>query len=600
MWLLCDVVILSFIGSSCNNFVTDTGCIASRHCVIIVANSSIIISLITSEIICVKLLLPGGDLMLLLDYARGNEIMYCEHINWGYDNYLHHSNLRTIENYANSHGHDLMSIAGLVITSWVFNNFAVGSRLLIVVGSGNNGGDGVSAALRLHKIGYAVTLVPLCRGRVNIVTNQLLVDYKNMGGAVATKLPDLRSVRYDLIIDAVFGIGFVGTLPRYLADKLRIINNSCIYILAIDIPSGMSAYDSFVDANSIVADTTISFIGNKACFYTGSAVDHVGAVVIAPLFCSYEHDKLLTVRDLVVNLNQPYRVIVNNQFANAAMLRRNNRATHKGLYGHVAVIVSADGMLGASYLAASASMLLGAGKVTVGIDGKLLPRALYFAQMPELIVAKAKDLLTRITDFDVIVVGPGFATNTSSVELLIKVFAAYIKARAQHSNWHGYLLLDADCLLLIARHDNVRQQYVQISHKIITPHPKEAAALLTTTVQQVQQERFASVLRLAHSAGAIAVLKGCGSLIANAGHDIFINTSGNQALSSAGQGDVLCGIIAALIAQHMPASDAVCFAVWLHGMAGEQLAQQHSGFNGILASETARAASAILNRMLYS
>ncbi|MFN7094484.1 MAG: NAD(P)H-hydrate dehydratase, partial [Burkholderiales bacterium] len=229
----------------------------------------------------------------------------------------------------------------------------------------------------------------------------------------------------------------------------------------------------------------------------------------------------------------------------------------------------------------------GSGKVILGpLDSSFTKDYLY----PELIVKKIKHLIKHIDQYSAIVVGPGLGLGKKAVKLLAKLIEQAPS---------GKLIFDADALNILALNPELQQKFMQLPVKVITPHPGEAARLLATTVEVVQHNRFAAVTQLSQRYNAIVLLKGAGSLI----HDtasIFINQTGNPALASGGQGDTLCGLIVACAGQGMELAEALKFAVYLHGLAADELvATTLHGYNGILASEVALSCRKLLNNILY-
>ena len=267
-------------------------------------------------------------------------------------------------------------------------------------------------------------------------------------------------------------------------------------------------------------------------------------------------------------------------------LIRRNQNTNKGDFGVVAIIGGNVGMHGALYLAGRAALMCGSGKVILAsLDDEFKPDYL----MPELIVKSAKDVLNELSAYDVIIIGPGFGTNTKSLKFLTK----FIEKQTQSK-----IIFDADALNLLAKTPELHYLFSGIRNKIITPHPGEAARLLGTTVSQVTANRFLSIADLSKKYMTTTLLKGYDSLI-KIDDIIYINQTGNSALSNAGQGDTLCGIIAALWGQGLECGDALRLAVYLHGAAAEFLSRQYGGYNGILASEIAIASRRLLNQILY-
>jgi hydroxyethylthiazole kinase-like uncharacterized protein yjeF len=258
------------------------------------------------------------------------------------------------------------------------------------------------------------------------------------------------------------------------------------------------------------------------------------------------------------------------------------RDSHKGLFGTVAVIGGANGMVGAPLMAARAALRLGAGCVHAGLLAENAPTVDLI--QPELMLRSASAAL-KLRGVDVLAVGCGLGTSIAAQKLLYQALKC-----------NAVLVLDADALNLLARHadlqDDLRNRKAAT---VLTPHPGEAARLLACDSEAIQADRVAAVKKIVQEFGCSAVLKGADSLCATHDGKLFVNKTGNPGMSSAGMGDVLTGMIAAFIAQGMTADDALLLAVHLHGAAGDALAEKGIGI-GMTATEVAEWARYLLNK----
>jgi len=413
-----------------------------------------------------------------------------------------------------------------------------GSRapVLILAGPGNNGGDARVMARVLQQRGVAVVLV-------------------GPGNAV----PDGK---YGLIVDGLFGIGLGRPVEGAWADLIARINAFAGPVLALDIPSGLDGDTGRVLGVAVRATHTLSFIGGKPGLYTLDGPDHCGHVSVV---------------DLGLRLDKfPGALLAVDDFRECLIPRSRN--SHKGSYGSLAVIGGAAGMTGAALLAARAGLKLGAGRVFVG----LLQAIAVDPLQPELMPRSADDALAQATT---VVVGPGLGDSDAAVELLRRVAGADFS-----------LLLDADALNLLAAHPVLAARVARRSQAtLITPHPAEAARLLSLTTEAVQADRVGAALELAQRFKAHVALKGCGTVIAHPDGRWRINTTGNPGLASGGSGDVLSGMAGALLAQGWPAAAALSAAVHLHGAAADALAASGAGPIGIAAGELIPIARTLLN-----
>ncbi|MDD2914749.1 MAG: NAD(P)H-hydrate dehydratase [Gallionella sp.] len=266
------------------------------------------------------------------------------------------------------------------------------------------------------------------------------------------------------------------------------------------------------------------------------------------------------------------------------------RDSHKGMFGSVAIIGGAVGMVGAPLLAARAALKLGAGCVHVGLLADNAPAV--DLQQPELMLHRAHDILS-LKPFalssskgnSVIAIGCGMGTSTAAYKLLYEAL-----------KFKTPLVLDADALNLLASHTDLQDDLRARTHPaVLTPHPGEAARLLGCEIREVQTDRVAAVRQLAQKFACSVVLKGADSLCATHDSKLFVNRTGNPGMSTAGMGDVLSGMIAAFIAQGMSTDDALLLSVHLHGAAGDALAAQQAGI-GMTATEVTEWARWLLNQ----
>jgi NAD(P)H-hydrate epimerase len=353
-----------------------------------------------------------------------------------------------------------------------------------------------------------------------------------------------------VLVDALLGTGLQGAVREPYAQAIRLANSSGLPILAVDIPSGLCADTGCELGVSIRAGLTVSFVGLKLGLFTGAGPDCVGRLEFAELQADAQ------VRASVVAAAE--------RLSPDSLMRLPPRArsTHKGQLGHLLVIGGDRGFAGAALLAAESALRAGAGLVSLATRGEHVAAAL--ARRPELMctpVASANQLCPLAEAADVLVVGPGLGQAAWGRSLLS------VAANARQAQ-----VWDADALnLLAAGHAALP------AGAVLTPHPGEAARLLGCSAAQVQADRPESARELARRHQAVVVLKGAGTLIADPQGRLSVCSNGHPAMAGAGFGDVLGGLLGALLAQGMPAYAAAGLAVWLHARAGEQLAVQGRG-----------------------
>ncbi|WP_286162460.1 NAD(P)H-hydrate dehydratase [Methylobacillus flagellatus] len=472
----------------------------------------------------------------------------------------------------------LMQRAGAAIAAYVRQIVLPGSRLLVLAGPGNNGGDALVAASLLHH-DYVLNVVMFGDPqRLPDQAAQACRDWLKAGGELHAALPVSGDTPgYALILDGLFGIGLTRPLQGEAAALVQQVNALGVPVLALDLPSGLCADTGAVLGVAIQARYTLTFLAQKPGLHTHDGPDHVGRVQLASLDVP-----LPDVADFVVGdaSEAGYGHLLDAPSELHVLRRRLN--SNKGSHGRVAVIGGAGGMMGAALLAARAALLCGAGRVYAG----LLDAQAYGLDYlyPELMLRAPLPLL-EVDAADCVVLGPGLGQCDRALSLLGKAMSLPVP-----------LVLDADALNLMAITPALAvQSCARSAATIITPHPGEAARLLACSVAEVQQDRIGSAIRLAQQYAAITVLKGCGSVVATPAGQWWINHSGNPGLASAGMGDVLAGIVAALLVQGLSQQQAVLTAVHLHGAAADGLVASGTGPLGLTASEVGFEARRILN-----
>lgn len=443
-----------------------------------------------------------------------------------------------------------------------------GKPILVLAGPGNNGGDAFVVALHLKQWWYRVCVVcPADPRRYAGEAAAALAAWRAAGGELLTALPDHSD--WALIIDGLFGIGLQRDLGDPYAPLVHRINSLGVPILALDVPSGLDADRGVVRGCAVQATHTITFMALKPGLLTGHGPDHCGALQVADLGLA----------DAVAQAHGGRTV---GPAVLKAVLPLRARNTHKGNFGSVGIIGGAHGMAGAALLAARAALKLGAGRVYCGLLADDIP--LLDPLQPELMLRPADGVL-RLEHLNAIAIGPGLGNSPDAAEYLDWALEAPVA-----------LVLDADALNLIALTPELKDKLKQrVAHTLLTPHPAEAARLLGCSTSDVQQDRVAAAMRLAQDCRAGVVLKGAGSICAWPDAAWTLNLSGNPGMASAGMGDVLTGLIAALLAQDVEPHRALAAAVYLHGAAADQRVAAGCGPIGLTAGEVIDAARSLIN-----
>lgn len=460
-----------------------------------------------------------------------------QHIQPGLERHLHNvAATRQIEALATATLplHALMQRAGLAVAKLALAVAPHAQRIWIGCGPGNNGGDGLEAAIHLHHWGKEAIVTWL--GQPDRAPPDALAAYQravSAGVAFSRQVP----TNIQLCIDALLGIGAHLREPNAdMGNWIDQMNGGNVPILAVDVPSGLDADTGQITQRHINATHTLSLLTLKPGLFTAHGRDASGTVWL---------DDLQVAPDMLKHIGASARLL-----AQPAPAHRTH-ASHKGIFGDVAVIGGAPGMTGAALLAAKAALHAGAGRVFVGLlDGGSLSVDL---TQPELMFRSVDSL-----DFNTMVVVCGCGGGDAVKAVMPKALLA-----------SSALVLDADALNSIAVDVALQKLLAARINRgaatVLTPHPLEAARLLNCTAKQVQQDRLSAATRLAQRFACTVVLKGSGTLIAAPDQLVAINPTGNARLSTAGTGDVLAGMIGAKLAAGASAFQAACNAVYQHG-----------------------------------
>ena len=470
-------------------------------------------------------------------------------------------------------GQVLMGRAGAAAFALLRQRWPKAQELAVVCGGGNNGGDGYVVALAAREAGlqpvvYARVPVDKLTGDARFYAEQVAqTDIEVV--PVTDTLPDFADA--DVLVDALLGTGLSGEVRDADRALIRHINGAGVPVLAVDIPSGLNA-DTGMNMGAVVsASATITFIGMKQGLLTGEAPSRTGELVFASLDVPAE--AYAEVR------SDCRRVMLSGL---SKRLPRRARDAHKGQFGHVLVVGGEHGFAGAMIMAAQAAARCGAGLVSVATRAEHVP--VMIARQPEVMahgVETTDDLVPLLERASVVVCGPGLGRGPWGQAMLKKVLASSLPR-----------VLDADALNLMAEQAVRKTDAPQV----ITPHPGEAARLLHCKVAGIQQDRFAAVRALHEQCGGTALLKGAGTLVASGGRQpLSLVAAGNPGMATGGMGDVLSGVIGALLAQGMSAHDAAAYGALLHASAAD-LAATEKGERGLLATDLLPWLRQLLNR----
>lgn len=456
-------------------------------------------------------------------------------------------------------------------------------NLLVVSGVGNNGGDGLAIGRILAERGWKVTFyMDGNRDKMTAETREQVKILENLGFSIQSKLEDAE---YDMVVDALFGIGLSREVSGDYARDIMKINEygrQGSYICAVDIPSGISADTGKVLGCAVRADLTVAFAFAKRGHLLYPGREYCGELAVRDIgiteksfdnqrpeaFC-YEEAKI---RDLL-----PERAPFGN----------------KGTFGKVLLLAGSRDMCGACLLCGNAVLRSGAGMVKIitpdcnrQIIQQSFPEAMLYTyeEMPD--EEKVKQSLAWC---DVVVAGPGMGMSDASFFLMKQVLE-----EKNHP-----MVIDADGLNLLAAHKELwKLAALRVQGRtILTPHPGELCRLLSEDMDFYRENREGMVFALANQLGCVVAAKDAVTVVAGAGlEQLYINTSGNDGMATAGSGDVLAGVMGGLLAQGMDVFSAACLGVYLHGLAGERAAALN-GRRGMTASDITGALMQVMNKL---
>jgi hydroxyethylthiazole kinase-like uncharacterized protein yjeF len=466
----------------------------------------------------------------------------------------------TIEQYGIA-GAELMERAGQGTFELMLERWPTVKQIAIFCGSGNNGGDGYVIARLAVEQGIQVTLYQL--GDCERLLGDALLNYQRLPDAVELRVFDGRlPASVELIVDAMLGTGLNNPVKGAWLDAINLINQSCRPVLAVDIPSGLSADSGCPLGAAIKADLTVTFIGLKRGLFTSAGREYCGEI----MFRGLQVPARVYASEILSARRVDWRKIRHQ-------LKTRSRNAHKGHFGHLLLVGGAPGYAGAIRLAAEAALRSGAGLVSVATHPD--HASLLNTGRPEIMVhaaASADAVSFLLKKANAVVIGPGLGQSDNALAMLQTVLAARLPT-----------VLDADALNLLAANQALQADCGP--HLLITPHPGEAARLLGLTAAGIEADRFAAIEQLRRRFDCQVILKGAGSLIidARANQPVAVCSDGNPGMASGGMGDVLAGLCGSLLAQHYDADEAALLGCCLHAAAGDLAARQ--GETGLLASD---------------
>ncbi|MGB6776940.1 MAG: NAD(P)H-hydrate dehydratase [Terriglobales bacterium] len=496
----------------------------------------------------------------------------------------------------------LMENAGAAVAHFVLSDYAQAERVGVVCGKGNNGGDGFVAARKLVEAGRAVCVLVLCdpkelRGDAAAMFQKALETFRplNIVPIIVREVSELDSsdakeiFAADVIVDAILGTGFRPPVSPLYAAAIAKMNAASAPIVAVDIPSGADA-DAMQSraglADRARADAIVTFTAPRPAHVFASLTS--GPTVIAPIGSPAE----AIVSQLGLHLSAPLDF--------APLLAPREREGNKGSYGHVLVIGGSLGKAGAAAMAGFAALRAGAGLSTIATPKSLLSTVSSFH--PEVMtepLPETKDgtislqaqgpSLDALLERKTLAIGPGISRNAETAEFVRAIIERGGKDRSdKSSDVHSVINMVVDADALNAFEGAANKLNGGGRTVVITPHPGEMSRLTNMSISEIQANRLEVARNFAREHALIVVLKGHRTLIAAPDGTVWVNPTGNPGMATGGTGDILTGMVAALIAQNpQHASEATVLAVYLHGLAGD-VAVESVGENSLVATDLLR------------
>ena len=476
--------------------------------------------------------------------------------------------IRAAEQHADANGlsyYLMMENAGKGCAAKIAASADRSGSVVILCGKGKNGGDGFVIARYLYSGGFRVSVIRMFDEPSDELSEQMaeiLPEGVAQFNYIAQRFDSLKEIESaSVLVDAVFGIGFRGTLPEYIAELFSHYPEYPAVKIAVDVPSGLSAANASC-AGCYRADRTLSML----CFKT----EHVYQPWKA--FCGKTE-----IVPIGFRLDTGAGLCAFTEKEAASLLPARPYNSHKGTYGHALIVAGSKNMPGAAIIAARGALNAGAGLVTLAFPDCIYPAVttqltenimlpLRTAEDGSIAADNAGMLRERFANYHSAAIGCGLTVSDEPEKVL----------EAAAASFPGTLVIDADGINLISRHMDIWKN--ASGTVILTPHPAEMSRLTGLSVQEVNAAREKTAYHFAKEHNVTVLLKGVNTVIAAPDGRIHINSTGSSALSRGGSGDLLTGIITALACQGLSAFDAACMGAYLHGMAGMLAEQRYTSY----------------------
>jgi NAD(P)H-hydrate epimerase len=483
----------------------------------------------------------------------------------------------------------LMENAGRSIAKIIIQSYSseLNGGVLIIAGPGNNGGDGFVIARHLHQKSYNAHVcltVDENKYTGDALTNLNII--KNLGINIFSvdnpdKISELNEniKNSNILIDSVFGTGLKRDIEGHFLAIIDRINNAKKTVVAVDMPSGICGTTGRVLNKAVCADLTVTIGAEKTGLRTGEALSYTGKIRCVDICIPKKEIEIL----------QPKITLLDREYIKS-ILKPRKLDSHKGSHGHVGIFAGSEGKTGAAILASLGCLRSGAGLTTListrsTLKHPAIPPEIMTFEIDGWNLRNLDEIMKVAEKFDSIVMGPGIGLDEKTREFCLK----FIK------NIQKPVVLDADMLTNISSDLNLLKNTK--FPKILTPHPGEMARLIGLSKAQAQADRIGCANKLSQDTNSIIILKGAGAVIASPSGEVSVNSTGNPGMATGGTGDVLSGILGALLAQGYLAKDAAEIGVYIHGLSADFLAQK-KGCVGITASEIAKKIPYVIKNLM--
>ncbi len=479
--------------------------------------------------------------------------------------------IRNAENKANENGlsfEDMMESAGSGCAEHILTNYPSSRNIVILCGKGKNGGDGFVIARYLKDSEKNVSVIKMfsCPSDELSEKNKKRIDgaVNIFDGSRVTKKAISLLTEADIIVDAVFGIGFRGELPENIKELFAVSAHSPAVKIAIDIPSGLSC-DSKNIKNCFKADETLSMLCFKKEHIYKPYSDLCGKVTVIPIGFGIFGDGIEAFSRKEIKSLLPVRPFNAN----------------KGTFGKAMIIAGSYNMPGAAKIAVKGALSTGTGLTTLCFPDCIYPAVTSslsentFFPVPSsdkgcFAISSVNQILIKAEEYDAVAIGPGlgvFPETDNLVKALIKCHK-------------GKIIIDADGINIISRNiDILKESEAEI---LLTPHPGEMSRLTGKTVGEINSDRINTASAFAKEYGVTVLLKGVNTVIVSPNRRIVINPTGSTALSRGGSGDLLTGIAASFAAQGLSVFDSAVLAAYIHGLAGEIAEKKYTAYGATI------------------